>query len=256
MIKPDPQPSSSTRGVLLPLGAICVVCIVLALLAWALFQPPKDSLGYDAIKSLLQVGVVTVAGAVISLVASNYQKDRERNEKERERQASRQEYREELLMRVLDRASSKYSAVKKARRFLRARGQTGDAGHEEIKAAEYYAQLDSINDAQLELENLSRDVETSQKAFTEASRIIQSLKEMDAYLHTLLDELKGAFRLFADRPTASLSNFPALKLFITFGDTPFKTRFVDAFRSVQRLLREDLLHLKLPNELPRALSPS
>jgi hypothetical protein len=233
----------------------------------------------ELIKSLLQVGVVAVIGAVISLVTNHHQRQREQvekereykraqeekerertraqeekereriraqEEKERERAAARWEYREELLKRILDRAMSKYSAVKKARRLLRARGRTGSTPEQLVVASVYYAQIDAINDAQLEFEHLRRDVVTSRQAFSDPDRLIEALETMESYLHSLLDEFKVAFQAFGENATARLSDLPALRMLITEGKTDFYGRFVVGFHTVQETIRADLLHVKLP----------
>jgi hypothetical protein len=52
-------------------------------------------------------------------------------------------------------------------------------------ANQYDTFFDMLNDAQLDLENLARDVETSAKAFSESAVILEHLRSMDTYLGDL-----------------------------------------------------------------------
>ena len=141
---------------------------------------------------------------------------------------------------------ARYSAVKKARRVLRARGVTGNAPDEHVLADAYYAQIDVLNDAQLEYENLRRDVDTSRRAFTNPDQLVTALEAIDSYLRTLLSEYELAFRAFRDADSARLSELPAMKGFLHHGTSTFHHQLVYGIHTVQDTLRGELLHLKLP----------
>ena len=76
-----PNPASTIRGVALTLAGVCTACVIVAIGVWVAFQPTAGSVGLEVVKSLLQVGVVAVAGAVISLVTGSYQRKRKRADK-------------------------------------------------------------------------------------------------------------------------------------------------------------------------------
>ena len=144
----------------------------------------QGTLPFEVAKSLLQVGVVAIAGAVISTLTFEYQhnrldaekkadikrlsseKERDliRQEAEKKRDLERQsiekqrdlerksfEYREGLLMSTLASTMDAYSRTKKARRLLRARARVFQAGRAIILAEQYDLYIDWINDAQLGL---------------------------------------------------------------------------------------------------------
>ena len=203
----------------------------------------QGTLAFEVAKSLLQVGVVAIAGAVISALTFEYQRDRldaekradierlssekerdiERAAKEKERDLVRQgaererdlqrqavekqrdlerqaiekqrdlerksvEYREGLLISTLTSTMDAYSRTKKARRLLRARARVLQAAGAIILAEQYDLYIDWINDAQLDFENLARDIDTSAQAFTKSGFLRDRLHKMDSYLARIIHE--------------------------------------------------------------------
>ncbi len=92
------------------LAAIFVSCMLAFLLISIYVSPAQGTLGFELATTLLQVGVVSVIGAFISMFTFEYQR-----EKNRDLERRKDEYREERLKTVLNQATEAYSAVKKAR---------------------------------------------------------------------------------------------------------------------------------------------
>jgi hypothetical protein len=258
----------------------------------------QGTLPFEVAKSLLQVGVVAVAGAVISVLTFDYQRkrldaerqaditrlstekerdiERAANEKERdlgrqaaekERELQRQavenerdrerqsvEYREGLLMATLTSTMNAYARTKKARRLLRARARVPMAGGALIRAEQYDLYLDWINDAQLDFENLARDIDTSAQAFTKPAFLKDELHKMDSYLETLIEEYEKERGKFTGEPLARpLIELPALADFLLrTSESKFNASVVFPYRNVQQGLRQDLLH---PGLLSAAMTP-
>src|SRR5687768_4598097 len=175
----------------------------------------QGTLAFEVAKSLLQVGVVAIAGAVISALTFEYQRERlddekkadierlssekerdiKRAENEKDRDIQRQalekqrdlerksvDYREGLLMSTLTSTMDAYSRTKKARRFLRARARSRHPEAVIILAEQYDLYIEWINDAQLDFENLARDIDTSAQAFTKPVFLRDQFYKMDSYL--------------------------------------------------------------------------
>jgi hypothetical protein len=232
---------------------------------------PNLPLATEIAKAVLQLGVVSVVGTVVSLLIFEYQRertrmDRERDiaqqtgekdrdlerlelEKKRDLHAKKVEYRESLLLGVLSKSHSAYSKSKKARRLLRAKAKQMDNDGNEILLAQGYDEyMDLVNDAQLELENLARDVATSGVAFSSPGDIVASLRQMDKYFGNLIEEYENRRPLFpADRPIRSLVEHPRLVEYLRSAeDSEFMTQVVHPYHKVQERIRKDLLHPMIP----------
>jgi hypothetical protein len=68
---------------------------------------------------------------------------------------------------------------------MRGRSVSTQGRGQVVLANQYDTFFDMLNDAQLDLENLARDVETSAKAFSESAVILEHLRSMDTYLGDL-----------------------------------------------------------------------
>lgn len=251
----------------------------------------EKTLAFEVAKSLLQVGVVAIAGAVISLLTFEYQRERhdaeraadiqrladdkqrdlKRVEDEKQREQERQEflrnrdrelqeadktkdavrkaidYRESLLLSTLAAAMRAYSRTKKARRLLRACARVNRGPDAMILAEPYDKYMDWLNDAQLDLENLARDIETSAPAFSKPIILRDYIRKVDSYLSALIKEYenkRGEFQ--GEVPSLSLSELPALTGFLApSAEGDFKPSVVIPYHEVQKGLREDLLHPSL-----------
>jgi hypothetical protein len=251
----------------------------------------EKTLAFEAAKALLQVGVVAIAGAVISLLTFEYQRgrhdaertadikrlaeekqrdlDRVNDEKQREQKreeflrdrdrelqeadkakdAARKaiDYRESLLLSTLTAAMRAYGRTKKARRLLRARARVKGTPDAMILAEPYDSYMDWLNDAQLDLENLARDIETSAPAFSKPIVLRDHIRKVDSYLSALIKEYetkRGEFH--GQTPSLSLSELPTLARFLApSAEGDFKPSVVIPYHEVQKGLREDLLHPSL-----------
>jgi hypothetical protein len=228
------------------------------------FQSARaNTMKFEVAKALLQLGVIAVIGTVVSLLVAEYQRERQTLDKERERERDtrdkkrelnrkRFEYREELLKSILVRAMAAYSAVKKARRLLRARAIIKHGDDPEVVLAEPYdLYLEMINDAQLNLENLARDIETSAQAFTDPKSLEKNVWKMEHYLSRLIEEYEEHRRMFAGNLASA--DLPLLNEFTgPFKGSNFEKEVVKPYHAVQRAIRADLLHPNLPgrNSVP------
>lgn len=160
--------------------------------------------------------------------------DRQSLEKQRELDRKNFEYRDALLLSVLSRAMNAYGQAKKARRILLSRAITIQGDAEEVLANEYDMCFDVLNDAQLELENIARDVQTSAKAFSTPVELAEHLWTMEGYLSELIGEYEIKRRCFSrDRPSLPLRDLSLLKDFLEkTKDSKFKHQIVSPYHEV------------------------
>ena len=218
----------------------------------------QGTLEFEAAKSLLQLGVVAVVGAVVSVLTFEYQRERQAIDKQAdlERQAIDKqadldrkslEYRETLLLSILSRAMDAYGRAKKARRLLRGRAISTRDQVRVVLADQYDLCFDMLNDAQLDLENLARDVETSAKAFSQPAVLVGHLRSMDSYLKELIGEYEDSRSRFSgDEPSLPLRELRLLEDFLKPAKhSKFKPEVVTPYHEVQKGVRGDLLHPNL-----------
>ncbi len=266
-------PKSPRRYLIAALVALFVGSVAaLGILKWA-FNPKPGTPELEIFKAVLQLGVISVAAAAVALLSFDYQFQRQREEAagERRRQdeekrrdrdhqeALRQaelarkslEYREEFLRTILRRATSSYAAVKKARRVLRARALRQEANGKIVLTSAYDEQVDVINDAQLDFENLQGDVDNTRPALSRPDEIIAQLHAVDEYLGELIKEYETERPGFTVEGSAKqLAEFRWLQDFLDHKGNLFTGKVVHPFHDVQRLLRADLLNPQLIDFTP------
>ena len=232
---------------------VAALSLIFAVAVFALLLMPKpaaSSFEMELAKALLQLGVISVVGVVTSVLVFEYQRVRNNSDKQQDLDRRALEYREDLLKSTLSRAMGCYSQAKKARRMFRAKGlqRHGDDEIQIIIPAEYDRCMESINDAQLELENLVRDVNNSARAFTQPTQLVKSLHSMETYLSDLIGEYekhRGTQVLREEK--LLLYELPALTNFlVTATQSRFKPEVIDPYHEVQEAIRKDLLHPRLP----------
>ncbi|AZD54098.1 hypothetical protein [Pseudomonas chlororaphis] len=230
------------------------VCTLLAL-----YWPTgiEANIRHEIGKSALQLLVVSVIGTIISLLVFEYQRERQtidRNaeqarqasEKKRDQQQKHFEYRESLLISALSRTANAYSRAKKARRVTRAH-MTLTGTTRQLSLAQYDSFFDLINEAQLDLENLKRDIRTIAKTLSAPENLIEKLNTMDSYLGELITEYEDSRQKFIGTlPTLPLSDFPLLDNYVRPANSSFMSAMVTPYSEIQATIRSDLLHPNLP----------
>jgi hypothetical protein len=244
---------------------IMLLCLSLGAAYFFFREANVNTLEYEVGKALLQVGVVAIAGAVISLLTFEYQQERrdeekardekhdellrERNfklqqtEKVKDSERTALEYQRNLHLSTLKSVMHAYVRIKKARRLLRARARIVVASEKMILAEHYDAYLDWINDAQLDLENIARDIETSASAFAHPIALRDNIRTIERYLNGIITEYEKMRCEFIEADQAlSISSFPALSTFLSKDkESGFQTDVVIPYHEVQKGLREELL---------------
>ena len=243
------------------LVSIFVVSVLVLIALYFFAKPANGTFELEIAKAVLQLGVVSVIGAAVAILVFEYQREGQRSDRDREHERERMEaaqdqersrlqYREDLLKSTLAKAMASYNAVKKARRLLRARAIAIGTGSPEqwVTADAYDTYMDVINDAQLELENLARDVDTSRRAFSKADDLGRQLRSMEGFLGKLIKEYESSRRRFASETSRlSLSDLRTLEAFLgPSRNSAFLHELSRPYHEIQKAIREDLLHPQLP----------
>jgi hypothetical protein len=202
----------------------------------------QGTIEFELAKALLQLGLVSVAGGVVSMLVFEYQRWRNATDKSADQRRKEMEYRKSRLSSILTRAMAAYRQTKKARRILRARAISGEKGAEVILERQYDECLDMLNDAQLDFEDLARDVGTSGEDFSNAEALKDKLHSMEDYLGDLITEFEKSRRSFSgDEASLPLSKLPLLADFVLhMRKSQFRAKIVEPFHEVEKHIRADL----------------
>lgn len=164
------------------LALLLVACALgLGLLVWLDVKP--GTIAFELAKALLQVSVVVLIGALISLGTSDYQSMLN----------SRRELKlrsDEVLRRFLEDAVRGYHDVKRARRVMRARLNASDGKHA-IGTDLYDDQMEVINDAQLTFERLKLLVRGLPDERVTRADLRLNIKIIEEALHELVEEYES-----------------------------------------------------------------
>lgn len=200
-------------------------------------------------KALLQVGVVSVAGTLLSVLVFDHQR-RSGQRKDAAAAAEKQLlFRDDLLKSTLARIAAAYASTKRARRTARALGLRRTTGTISVRLQRYDECMAEVNDAQLELEAIKSDVNTTKLAYPSADLVASNLRKMEQYLGELIEEYEGVRAQLPDESTdIDLSRVPRFADFVgPSTGSEFSTRFSESHSNARGAIRGDLLHLNLPS---------
>jgi hypothetical protein len=227
-----------------------LVSIGLFLRIYNNFEPqPTRDLDFELARSLLQVGVVSVSAAVVSILVFNYQRQRDERLRLQRQEADdcrrNSELIDELLIGTLTRVTASYLSTKRARRTLRALGRYQSAEGEMVRIPVYAEWMARLNDAQLELEAVVSDVRTSLGIYPSARKLLRCLRTMENYLRKLTREYEKQGWRVADCKDVPLVEMTRLADFIgPAGERKFQTRFAEQYEVLGGAIRDSLIHAR------------
>jgi hypothetical protein len=264
------------------LGGSLIISIAGVFIVYTIFGLDRIGFGTELAKALIQIGTVLVLGQTVSILIdrerqkreeSNKARDekrekaekdlekerqraeqqrlseQEKQEKERDRQLHQARTINELRKELLARLTNAYSDAKRIRRLIRARSffvsPKNQGGDELIVRDVYDEYLQALNNVQLTLETIRREVETSEKTssevFSDPSTLLNSLDYMESYLRKIIREYEKKLRYFeGEPPLLELKELDRLSEFIGHAED-FDAKFVSSYKSAQESNRKDIL---------------
>jgi len=184
-------------------------------------------------KSLLQLAVVAIAGHVVSILIT-----KANNERQDLMRAN------ELRNALLDRINESFVEVKKVRRLARATAEkvtVGGATNLFIHKSRFHEYLQLLNDAQLKLEVVSKDVESNKTLFLDAEDLIKRLDRMEEYLNRLVDDYEHSTAKTVSNPVDCFRvfDFPGLSdLLGPYKTSTFRKEFVHTYYASLESIRK------------------
>lgn len=146
----------------------------------------RDDLWFEAAKAGLQLGVVTVLGSLVGYALRYFETQDAETRRRRERDADEWRRLNEARLRVFRDVVDAYNRAKAVRRILRSLGVLiVDAPLSEAQAEGLRSQMLALNDAQLTLEAVKREVAESH-LFRDPSRLQEYLRLAEEFLADVL----------------------------------------------------------------------
>lgn len=181
----------------------------------------------------IQLGAITVIGAVVT------QALRDHNDA-REEQRRLNEYRMTVFRDTVD----AYNSVKTVRRTLRAVGlaiQSDDPLSPE-QVIDFNAQMSALNEAELRLEKIEREVGAQKEKFASAWAHIEDLEDTQNYLREVLGVWETGALLTTRRDERQEESLESLKTFLARrSEVPEAEVFWTSFREFEQAIRADLI---------------
>jgi hypothetical protein len=228
----------------------------------------------EVAKAGLQLGAIIVLGFVVTEALKVVNDERERRGKEadaererrakeadaeRERRAKQadvereerqrlNEYRMVLFRETVD----AYNRVKAVRRALRAIGmdRLRDALPSQEQLAVFDREMRTLNEAELALERIEREVTAQRETFPHASSQINDLNTAQNYLRNVLTVWESRAFLTTDRNTRQETSVADFGRFVAKRGETVKSTFWPSFKTFEGKIREDLLEAPAPPDQP------
>jgi hypothetical protein len=161
----------------------------------------------DLVKMTYQFCLIVVIGGAVTWLFREYTRVREHRESDSQELASMSQD----LVRT-------YNDIKRIRRLLRARAQRGGSVTESettVRRRVYEELMGELNEVQLRLEQYKRRVRSEEPLFRKSEGLESALKEMEKYLHDIIEEYENVLRSYEeDPPNLSITRLPKLAEFI------------------------------------------
>ena len=221
------------KGIIVFLSLVALAALV-GLVAVGHFYAPVG-LDLEIAKSLLEILTVAVVGQAVALTVKLH------NDSRRKQAAA-----DQIRYRALDTLNHTFVSAKRIRRRARARSTVlspGEASeHRRITRVQYFKCLEQVNDIQLALEVLAKDIETRAGLFKEGRGIFRLVSSMEEYLNGLVDEWEHLNVPFTGQPRAvAVEQLARFADFIgPYRTSRFRPKFVHAYYEAVELLRASL----------------
>lgn len=225
----------SRRYVILGISILGIAVLLGLTTVW---NSKPDTTSFELAKTLMQAGLIGIAGAVITLLTSEYQRNQAEAESRGTINRIAAEYRRDVLKSTLDQATASYLGVKRSRRLMRALARSGEGQDAVVLAEPYDLHMALLNDCQLQFETLAREVETRGEMFSDASGLNDLFDDLEKFLGRLITEYEKERPKFTGQPLQRDPHY--LQRLSAFLEGSEFGAFAKRFHDVQRTLRADL----------------
>jgi len=186
-----------------------------------------------------------------TLLTGEFNRRRAEDEKRRDEERRKAENRDELRKNLLERLNRTYFDFKRAKRLLRAKAFTppyyGMLNQEAtVNLEQYDEQLEILNDAQLELEHIAKDVEANHMLFEHSKEIAAAIRVMEESLKQVVTEWERKRGNLDGKNPPKISDLPCLKAVVGPGyQAEVNRELWGGYQKAARYIQQGILE---PNE--------
>jgi hypothetical protein len=208
----------------------------------------------EVFKITLQFVFLAAFGQLVSLLVT-------RHSQKREESKAKDELRKDLVKRL----NQQFVDCKKLRRLLRSKSErrSDDGLPLTVRQSQYDDALSTLNDIQLNLELLCKDIEGAQALFDSFDAAYTGASSMEEYLNRIVDEFENTSpQTERDPPVIYYTSLPRLfDLLGPYKPSKFRTNFVHAYYTTLDELKKNLIYIgksesfKRPGKPPRRQLP-
>jgi hypothetical protein len=255
--------SNPEKWILLFLSAVSIISVTsIVILSW-LNRLAKGDFGQEVGKTALQIISVSVIGTIASLLIALFnnkkaelQKEVEKEQLKRDREIELERLSDENNIQfkkdILRQLNELNSTVKRARRMLRAKAFSrpyykhwGNKPDVNVYLVVYEKYMEEINDAQLRLEIITKEIKTNSSAFKRSQEILAYFESVETQLKKVVTEYEEKRSFFTpDTLILSINELPELDDMVgEFRSSEFKKIILDS-KNLVASIRKDILDYK------------
>jgi hypothetical protein len=199
-----------------------------------------SQIGIETVKAGLQLGVIAIVGGGVASALRYLESLREKQLKDleslRENRRKINDYRLDVLRGV----TTSYNQIKGVRRVLRSLGFNSLVASpiSSDHVTEFHAQMKSLNDAQLTLEHIKREVRVRSDAFPEDKTLDDLLQKAEDYVRNVLHDWEDhGVDIVAGASHQILAPMSNLKNFLGSSEEGFDEGIGSKMKEIQKRIR-------------------
>ncbi len=210
-----------------------ILVVAAALILWLASTGLVIDIYTVTYKTALQVFVIVLGGHVLSIVMSKINHEREETRAWDEQRRA-----------IFNALRSSFFDVKRVRRIVRATNSSADVKYPSSVLSRSYAEsMEQINDIQLSLESLAREIESCQVLFKDYAKLQANVDSLEEYLNGMIGEYEHTHPVVTgEPPRINLSDTPKFSDLISeYKESQFRIEFVKPFYVALDIVRSSLL---------------
>lgn len=216
---------------------VSIVLVACGLLLYSIVTSGKvQNLETETYKILLQFISIAIFAQIIALLIANHSRKRE------EAIAK-----DGLQREIIACLNKNFTECKKLRRTLRAKSEKNrdDSLPKIVKCSIYDEACSTINDIQLSLEVICKDIEASQALFINYKKLYGNVLAMEEYLNGIVDEFEApAPKTERNPPVFHYTDLPRIfDLVGPYKTSSFRNSFVHTYYKALDELKSGLLYI-------------
>jgi hypothetical protein len=224
------------------IGAVILgLALAVALLVFGakMAQNAGNQIWIEIAKAGAQLGIISIIGGGVAFALRRLESLREEHRTDLESRREERRILNEYRLNVLRDVTNSYNRIKAVRRTLRAFGFRASASPlTPDQVTEFHSQMKSLNEAQLALERLKREVKVRSDSFCEAQQIENGLETAERYInHVIKDWEEHGVNIVAGAAPTVITSMRSLQAFLDESETAFQDGAAKPMTSVQALIR-------------------